>query len=94
MTLVEKEFLHQLLILPPKRKEVQKLASGSAGSMPNISKHNLMKVEIELPPIALQRKFATRLNAIQDVKNRLTDGAQANEVVFSALQQRAFGGEL
>ena len=35
---VEECFLHQLLIYPTKRREIQRLAGGSAGSMPNISK--------------------------------------------------------
>ena len=44
-------FLHQLLINPAKRREIQKLASGSASSMPNISKTKLETVLIEVPPL-------------------------------------------
>jgi type I restriction enzyme, S subunit len=46
-------FVHSLLTRPAKRREIQSLASGSAGSMPNISKEKLRAVEIELPPLDL-----------------------------------------
>src|SRR5205807_2492086 len=50
-------FLHHLLINPTKRREIQKLAGGSAGSMPNISKGRLQAALIEVPPLPLQGEF-------------------------------------
>ena len=54
-------FLHQLLINPNKRREIQKLASGSSSSMPNISKSKLQITLIEVPPLELQQQFAKRI---------------------------------
>ena len=66
---VAPDFLHQLLVSPSKRRQIQKLASGSAGSMPNISKERLSAATIELPPIELQRNFARRLSAIERLQS-------------------------
>jgi hypothetical protein len=50
---IDTTFLHQLLVFPTKRREIQKLAGGSAGSMPNISKGRLEAALIEVPPLAV-----------------------------------------
>jgi type I restriction enzyme S subunit len=87
-------YLHRLLIYPSKRRKVQELAGGSAGSMPNISKSTLLKLSIPLPPLQLQRKFSVRVDGIE----RLRTAHQAHllelDELFSSLQQRAFRGEL
>lgn len=89
-----KEFLHQLLIFPTKRREIQKLAGGSAGSMPNISKQNLLRVQIELPPIELQTHFAKQVKAIQSLKVQMKESIASQDTAFHSLQHRAFRGEL
>ncbi|MEA1649807.1 hypothetical protein UAJ10_12375 [Nitrospirillum sp. BR 11164] len=48
--LINSFYMQQLLTYPTKRKEIQKLAGGAAGSMPNISKGRLLAAEIEVPP--------------------------------------------
>ena len=40
------------------RKEISCLASGSSGSMPNISKARLRTLKIPLPPLDLQNKYS------------------------------------
>jgi type I restriction enzyme S subunit len=89
-----REFLHQLLIFPTKRREIQKLAGGSAGSMPNISKRNLLGIQIELPSTELQAKFAKRVKTIQILKARQRESITAQDSVFHSLQKLAFQGEL
>jgi len=61
-------FLWGLLTVSNKRKQVQTLASGSAGSMPNISKGRLMTLPIEVPPLELQKEFAERVAEIRYVE--------------------------
>ena len=61
-------YLHQLIINPAKRREIQKLAGGSAGSMPNISKSRLKETLIEVPPVQLQHEFARRIEVVEKVK--------------------------
>lgn len=87
-------FLHQLLINPAKRREIQKLASGSASSMPNISKTKLEGVLIELPPLSLQKEFAQRVEEIEQLKTTHRESLAQLDALFASLQHRAFRGEL
>ena len=88
------EYAWALLTHPGKRKDLQKLASGSAGSMPNISKSRLMEQLIELPPIELQQKFR---NVFYRVRSCIESQSYAHNLateLFNSLTQRAFRGEL
>jgi type I restriction enzyme S subunit len=91
---VDSDFLHQLLICPTKRREIQKLAGGSAGSMPNISKARLQTALIEVPPLSLQREFADRVTAVEKLKAAQRASLAELDELFASLQQRAFRGEL
>ena len=91
---VDSAFLHQLLIYPTKRREIQKLAGGSAGSMPNISKARLQTAPIEMPPLALQREFAGRVAAVEKLKAAQRASLAELDELFASLQHRAFRGEL
>jgi type I restriction enzyme S subunit len=87
-------FLHRLLIYPTKRREIQKLAGGSAGSMPNISKARLQSALIEAPPLALQRDFARRVATVEKLKSAHRATLSKLDALFAVLQHRAFRGEL
>jgi len=87
-------YLHRLLITGSKRKEVQKLAGGAAGSMPNISKEKLRGLPIELPPLALQQEFAERVKKVELMKAEMRKSLRQLDALFSSLQHRAFRGEL
>lgn len=57
------------------REKIRKLASGSAGSMPNISKQRLLGLEIPVPDIKKQKKYAEiykKVRELQD-KNKLQE---------------------
>ena len=87
-------FLHQLLIYPTKRSNIQKLAGGSSGSMPNISKAKLQTISIEIPPLPLQKEFAQRVEAIEKLKATHRASLTELQALFASLQHRAFRGEL
>ena len=87
-------FLHHLLMYPTKRKAIQRLAGGSAGSMPNISKARLASMLIEIPPLPLQFAFAERLAAIQALKSSHRGSLAELDALFASAQHRAFRGEL
>lgn len=88
------EYLWGLLTFPTKRRQIQVLAGGAAGSMPNISKARLLQQEVELPPKTLQRKYAERMHKTRNI-TLLGEIHQyeANDL-FNSLVQRAFRGEL
>lgn len=87
-------FLHQLLIYPTKRRNIQKLAGGSASSMPNISKAKLQTILIEVPPLNLQQEFAHRIEAVEKLKAAHRASLSELDALFASLQHRAFRGEL
>jgi type I restriction enzyme S subunit len=91
---VEPAFIHGLLTQPSKRRAIQALAGGSAGSMPNISKEKLRTVLVEMPPIALQRTFATRVAEIDNLKALHRGHLAKLDALFASLQHRAFRGDL
>lgn len=88
------EYLWALLSSTGKRKQIQSLAGGSSGSMPNISKSKLMEQMIEVPPMALQKKYAKILHSNFKIRNKLELAAQSSIHLFNSLLQRAFEGEL
>jgi hypothetical protein len=86
-------FLHQLLIYPTKRREIQRLAGGCAGSMPNISKERLQSAPIEVPPLALQRDFAQRISGVEKLKAAYRTSLMRLDALFVAVQHQVFQGE-
>ncbi len=51
-------------------------------------------IEIILPPLPLQNKFAARVEKIEQQKNLLEQSLKELENNFNSLMQRAFKGEL
>ena len=87
-------FLWKLLISDTQRMKIQSLAGGAAGSMPNISKTNLKKVLLPIPPTALQNQFATIVKKVESLKSRYQQSLTDLETLYGALSQKAFKGEL
>ncbi|WP_300006947.1 restriction endonuclease subunit S [Pseudonocardia sp.] len=91
---IDRRYFHSLMMHPVKRSNVRDLSSGSAASMPNISKARLTQLPIELPPIALQREFASKVKVVALQRTAVQRALEADEDLFSSLQSRAFRGEL
>jgi len=87
-------YLHQLLTFPTKRRAIQELAGGSAGSMPNISKVRLASVLIEVPPMDAQCVFAEAIGGIDQLRQQQRNSSGGLDLLFASLQHRAFRGEL
>lgn len=87
-------FLWGLLTAPSKRRQVQILAGGSAGSMPNISKGRLLALQIEVPPLPLQAEFARLVTEIRGMEAEQESSGRRLEELFQSLLHRAFRGEL
>jgi type I restriction enzyme S subunit len=88
------EYLWGLLTYPTKRKKVQALAGGAAGSMPNISKTKLLQELVELPPLELQQTYAKTLHKTRKLSEKCDAGCKEASNLFNSLVQRAFRGEL
>jgi len=87
-------YLQGLISFPTKRREIQKLASGAAGSMPNISKGRLQTVLIERPPLAQQEAFARAIGRVEELRAKVMRSLDQLNDLFSSVQHRAFCGEL
>ncbi|MEM8522282.1 restriction endonuclease subunit S [Flavobacterium sp. PL12] len=91
---LNKTFLKFLLSHSGFRHNIEKEATGTSGSMVNISMPKLLKIEAPLPPINLQNLFAERVQAIELQKQQAQEALQKSEQLFQSLLQLAFKGEL
>ncbi|MDR4504073.1 MAG: restriction endonuclease subunit S [Candidatus Scalindua sp.] len=89
--LVNGIYLWKLFVEEGFRRVIQNLASGSAGSMPNISKEKLRKLLIPIPPLQLQNKFASIVEQVEQTKQKMSASLDEMNNHFNALMQRYFG---
>jgi type I restriction enzyme S subunit len=91
---VNSVFLWKLLSQESMRKEISLLASGSSGSMPNISKARLRQLKVISPPLEMQEKFNSIFEKYWIFQESSEKFQQESENLFNSLLQRAFRGEL
>jgi type I restriction enzyme S subunit len=60
----------------------------------NFSGPGLRALPMPLPPLDLQRQFARRVEAVEDMKRRERSSLTSLDGLFASLQHRAFRGEL
>ena len=60
----------------------------------NISLKNLRDIQIPLPPLAMQTRFASIVESIEQHKGRMKAHLADLDTLFASLQSRAFNGEL
>lgn len=86
-------YLYTFLNDPRARsKYVFKLVTRSTIS--GINQGNLLKVEVVVPPIDLQKKFESYVEITNEKLVLMKKHLKGIETIFSSLQQRAFKGEL
>lgn len=71
-------------------KIIQSNASGTAGSMPNISKSKLLDIKINYPPLDLQNQFAERVQKIEAQKQLAQESLEQSQNLFNSLLQQSF----
>ena len=91
---VESMFIWALFQTAHMREELGQRASGTSGSMKNISQVKLMSMPWILPPLPIQQEFARRVCAVQHLKTPSAAASQAADTLFASLQHRAFRGEI
>src|SRR5699024_8398065 len=103
-------FAGYLIKLPPNEKANSRFISGYLNSlygkkvllnmaknsigMSNINAKELRMIPIYIPPIELQNKYADTILNIEEKEKLLKKGLQQFEILFDALSQKAFNGEL
>lgn len=63
-------------------------------SQPTLNIKQISETQLICPPLAMQRLFADRLDAVRKTRKRLISSSDLNESMFHSLQYRAFRGEL
>lgn len=91
---VEPLFVWWLFQAPSIRRELGQRATGTGGSMKNISKPKVMTLEVPVPPLPLQKEFAQRVTEIRALAAAQAASRQRLEALFQSLLHRAFNGEL
>ncbi len=89
-----KFYLWGLFNCPQFRNKVQMLASGAAGSMPNISKTKLMRLIIPVPISELINTYENNLKILWQQQERLQKLREFSNDIFSSLISKIFNGEL
>ena len=79
---------------PTVRYEIGRRATGTSGSMKNISQQKLFGIRTILPPLSIQRDFAVRVAAVETLRVELQASHRELAALNISLSQRAFRGEL
>lgn len=87
-------YLRFLLAHDRFRSELTKTATGTSGSMLNVSMEKLRGLRGPFPPIDQQRKFAALVWRSLDAKAKHEAAHETTETLFSTLVSRAFSASL
>ncbi|MFM9920812.1 restriction endonuclease subunit S [Lacisediminihabitans sp. H27-G8] len=92
--LVDPVWVWKALSRPEFRRVISDRATGSGGSMKNISQPVLLGISIALPPFQIQEDFARRILEIECLRESHSIHLSEFDELFASLQHRAFRGEL
>lgn len=87
-------FMKAILSHKAVRYELNKTATGTSGSMLNISMQKLKDLEVIIPPENLQLKFEKAVLGFSAAKSNLRSSSNFSNFLFQSLLQKAFTGEL
>lgn len=91
--LVNPLFLETAWALPDVRSQLEAAAKTTNGTF-KINQTTLAAIRIPLPPLELQQAFATRVAAVERLKETHRKHLAELDALFASLQNRAFKGEL
>jgi type I restriction enzyme S subunit len=88
------EFLNYLLKIPGFKETLTSQATGSSGSMLNISMSKFEQTSCLIPPIELQHRFTNLYWKLQETLSGFEESESTLKESFNALIQKAFSGQL
>lgn len=83
-------FLWQVLIHPLLKLQIQRVSSGTSGSMKNISKYNFLKLKVPDVNEESQNKFATFVQQVDKSKVAIQKSLDETQTLFDSLMQKYF----
>ena len=81
-------FLWQLLIQPSIKKTIRNIAGGTSGSMKNISKERLLKIQVPDVDYTLQNEFAAFIEELDKSKLIVQNAGKCLKKLFEAVNYR------
>jgi len=87
-------FLCYLLISKNVKKQLLYIASKGGATREALTKEDIEKYKIIVPPVEFQNQFAEKIELIERQKELTKQSLQQSDDLFNALLQRAFKGEL
>jgi type I restriction enzyme S subunit len=91
---VDPKYVHYLFQRPTFRAVVSRNATGTSGSMKNISQAKVLTIACGLPPLGLQQEFGRRITYVERLRRYQAQQLAVMDALFSSLQHRAFRGDL
>lgn len=85
-------FMNALLNLDKVKKEIRNLNKSS--SIPMIIQKDIKEFKLAFPPIELQNQFSEIVQKIELLKEKQKESSDDINILFDALMQKAFNGEL
>jgi type I restriction enzyme S subunit len=76
------------------RYEIGRRATGTSGSMKNISQEKVLGIRTIVPSIELQHEFARRVTAVEKLNTVQRASLAELDALFASLQHSAFRGDL
>ena len=85
------EYTLHVLRQPDLRKIIGDLATGSSGSMKNISMEKAATLPIPIPPLSLHEEFASVVRRVESLRGRMSESERQVEGLFESLLAESFG---
>lgn len=92
--IVEPLFIWRLFQTTSMRRELGKRATGTSGSMKNISKPKLLTLNVPIPPLELQRAFVQKFLEIKELEKVQRRSGKELTILLDSLLHKAYAGEL
>ena len=84
-------FLWFSLIQDKAKEQIRSMASGTSGSMKNISIPRFLTVKIKCIPLSLQQEFAEKVEAIERQKALVQQSIEETQTMFDYTMDKYFG---
>jgi len=91
---VEPLFVWALFQTSAVRREIERRATGTSGSMKNISQEKVFGIPTILPSLAVQQDFVRILTLVERLKSAQNQSLAHMDALLASLQHRSFLGEL
>ncbi|HJS00523.1 MAG TPA: restriction endonuclease subunit S, partial [Flavobacterium sp.] len=87
-------WLSYFLITEKVRDNLKSIATGTSGSMKNISKPNFLSITVSIPTLPEQQKIASFLSAVDEKTQQLSRKKELLEQYKKGVMQQLFSGKL